>query len=266
MVNGNDLLLELHGVGLGYNGRAIVRDIDLSVRSGDVLCLLGQNGAGKTTLFRTLLGFIRPVCGSITIDGRDISQLSRQELARMVSWVPQSHGTPFAYEARDVVLFGRAVHLGLFASPGRVDRQIAMQSMELLEIAHLAGRPFTELSGGERQMVLIARALAQDAKFMILDEPASNLDYGNQVRVIRKIRELASRSIGIIMATHHPDHAFMTASRVAVLDQGRLCESGAAEAMLTPETLKRVYGVDVQVFDAPAGASATRKVCAPVIA
>jgi iron complex transport system ATP-binding protein len=265
MVNGNSILLEMKGAGLGYDGCAILHDVDLSIRSGEIVCLLGQNGAGKTTLFRTLLGFIKPVYGSITIDGRDISRFSRSEFARMVSWVPQSHVTPFSYEARDVVLFGRSVHLGMFASPGKEDKAIAMRCLDLLDIAHLAKRSFPELSGGERQMVLIARALAQEARFMILDEPASNLDYGNQVRVIRKIRELSQQSIGILMATHHPDHAFMTASKVAVLDRGRLCDAGEPERMLTPETLKRLYGVDVQVFDTPAGRSAVRKVCAPVV-
>lgn len=265
MVNGNATVLEMKGAGLGYDGKAIVDDVNLSIRSGEILCLLGQNGSGKTTLFKTLLGFIRPIYGGITIDGRDISKFSRQEFARMVSWVPQSHTTPFAYKVREVVLFGRSVHLGMLASPGRADRTIAMRCLELLDIGHLADRSFTELSGGERQMVLIARALAQESRFMILDEPASNLDYGNQVRVIRKIRELARQSIGILMATHHPDHAFMTASMVAVLDKGRLCHAGEPEAMLTPETLKSLYGVEVQVFDAPVHGAVTRRVCAPVV-
>jgi iron complex transport system ATP-binding protein len=258
-------MLQMKGAGLGYNGRAIVHDVDLEIRSGDILCLLGQNGAGKTTLFRTMLGFIRPVYGTISVDGRDLSRLSPREVAGFVSYVPQSYAMPFSYKARDVVLFGRTAHLGIFAAPGRKDRSIAMECLEILDMAHLADRSFNELSGGERQMVVIARALAQEARFMILDEPASNLDYGNQVRVIRKIRELAGRSIGILMATHHPDHAFMAASRVAVLSNGRLCHNGPPGEMLTPQTLKSVYGVDVQVFDSPDDGGGTRKVCAPVV-
>jgi iron complex transport system ATP-binding protein len=265
MVNGEGIVLQMKGAGLGYNGRAIVHDVDLEIRSGDILCLLGQNGAGKTTLFRTMLGFIRPVYGTISLDGRDLSRLSPKEVAGLVSYVPQSYAMPFSYKVRDVVLFGRTAHLGMFAAPGNKDRSIAMECLEILDMAHLADRPFNELSGGERQMVIIARALAQEARFMILDEPASNLDYGNQVRVIRKIRELARRSIGVLMATHHPDHAFMTASRVAVLSNGRLCHNGTPDEMLTPETLKSVYGVDVQVFDAPDYGEGTRKVCAPVV-
>lgn len=265
MVNDNELSVSIRKAGLGYNGKAILDDVDLEIRPGDIVCLLGQNGAGKTTLFRTILGFIAPVYGSVTLAGKEVSRLSPQQIARMMAYVPQSSAMPFSYKVSDVVLFGRSVHLGLFASPGRRDRKIASESLDLLGIAHLAGRHFNELSGGERQMVIIARALAQEARFMILDEPASSLDYGNQVRVIRKIRELAGRSFGILMATHHPDHAFMAASRVAVLSGGGLSHNGSPEAMLTPETLRKVYGVEVQVFDTPPNGHASRRVCAPVV-
>jgi iron complex transport system ATP-binding protein len=265
MVKAREQSIAIRKAGLGYNGKAILDDVDLEIAPGEIICLLGQNGAGKTTLFRTMLGFIAPLRGSVTLAGREVSRLSPREIARIVSYVPQSYAMPFAYSVSDVVLFGRSAHLRLFASLGSRDRQIAAECLDLLEIAHLAGRPFNELSGGERQMVVIARALAQEARFMILDEPASNLDYGNQVRVIRKVRELAGRSIGILMATHHPDHAFMAASRVAVLSGGRLSHDGSPEAMLTPETLRSLYGVEVQVFDTPQNGHASRRVCAPVV-
>jgi ABC-type enterochelin transport system permease subunit len=168
----------------------------------------------------------------------------------LVSW--RLNVLSFAYSVSDVVLFGRSAHLGLFASPGSRDRRVAAECLDLLEIAHLAGRAFNELSGGERQMV-------------ILDEPTSNLDYGNQVRVLRKVRELAGCDIGILMATHHPDHAFMAASRVAVLSGGKLSHNGPPESTLTPETLRSLYGVEVQVFDTPQNGHASRRVCAPVV-
>lgn len=265
MVKAREQSIAIRNAGLGYNGKAILDDVDLEIAPGEIICLLGQNGAGKTTLFRTMLGFIAPLRGSVTLAGREVSRLSPREIARIVSYVPQSYAMPFAYSVSDVVLFGRSAHLRLFASPGSRDRQIAAECLDLLEIGHLAARPFNELSGGERQMVVIARALAQEARFMILDEPASNLDYGNQVRVIRKVRELAGRNIGILMATHHPDHAFMAASRVAVLSGGRLRHDGTPEAMLTPETLRSLYGVEVQVFDTPQNGHASRRVCAPVV-
>jgi iron complex transport system ATP-binding protein len=265
MVKLREQSIAIRKAGLGYNGRAILNDVDLEIAPGEIICLLGQNGSGKTTLFRTMLGFIAPVHGSVTLAGREVSRLSPTEIARIVSCVPQSYAMPFAYSVRDVVLFGRSAHLRLFSSPGARDRRVAAECLDLLEISHLAARPFNELSGGERQMVIIARALAQEARFMILDEPASNLDYGNQVRVIRKVRELAGRNIGILMATHHPDHAFMAASRVAVLSGGTLSHDGSPDAMLTPETLRSLYGVEVQVFDTPQNGHASRRVCAPVV-
>jgi len=265
MVKLQEQSIALRNAGLGYNGRVILDGIELEIRPGDLVCLLGQNGAGKTTLFRTMLGFLAPVYGSVTLAGREVSRLSPREIARIVSYVPQSYAMPFAYSVSDVVLFGRSAHLGLFASPGARDRRVAAECLDLLGIAHLAGRAFNELSGGERQMVILARALSQEARFMILDEPASNLDYGNQVRVLQKVKELAGRDIGILMATHHPDHAFMAASRVAVLSGGRLSYNGSPEATLTPETLRSLYGVEVQVFDTPQNGHASRRVCAPVV-
>ncbi len=265
MVKESNISLQLRGADLGYHGRVVLRDVNLTMLSGEIICLLGPNGVGKTTLFKTILGFIKPVGGTITIDGTDISRFSLKDFARLIAYVPQVHHSPFPYKVRDVVLFGRTVHLGLFASPAESDRKIADSFLEMLEIEHLADRAFTELSGGERQMVIIARALTQEAKFIILDEPTSNLDYGNQVRVIRKIKELQRQSIGILMSTHLPDHAFMIASKVVVMDNGSLYSCGRPEATLTPETLKKIYGVEVQVFDAPPYGASSRKVCAPII-
>jgi len=265
MVTERTISLELKNADLGYGGRVVLRDVNLTIESGEIVCLLGPNGVGKTTLFKTILGFIKPMTGSIAIDETDITSFSLKDFARLVAYVPQNHHSPFPYKVRDVVLFGRTVHLGLFASPGAKDRKIADSFLELLEIRHLAERSFTELSGGERQMVIIARALTQEARFIILDEPTSNLDYGNQVRVIRKIRELRNHAVGILMSTHLPDHAFMIASKVVVMDHGLLYRCGKPEITLTPETLKKIYGVDVQVFDTPYSGSCTRKVCAPVI-
>ena len=260
-----NISLEFRHVNLGYHGHVVLHDVSLTLKTGEIVCLLGANGVGKTTLFKTILGFIKPLAGVITIDGKDCSQLSPKEFAHLVAYVPQLHHTPFPYKVRDVVLFGRTAHQKLFASPCKKDREIADRSLELLNIAHLAERSFTELSGGERQMVIIARALAQEARFIMFDEPTSNLDYGNQVRILRAIADLRSHSVGILMATHTPDHAFMVGSKVVVMANGGLLCYGTPETTLTTERLKEVYGVDVQVFDTPANGVASRKVCAPTI-
>jgi len=248
MVKLKEQSIALRNAGLGYNGRAILDSIELEIRPGDVVCLLGQNGAGKTTTFYMIVGFLAPVYGSVTLAGREVSRLSPREIARIVSYVPQSYAMPFAYSVTDVVLFGRSARIGLFASPGRADRRIAAECLDLLGIAHLAGRAFNELSGGERQMVILARALAQEARFMILDEPASNLDYGNQVLLLRKVQELVREGIGIVMATHAPEQALHLGARVVTLEERRAVAWPHAREALVPEVMKRVYGVEIDMI------------------
>ncbi|WP_243346832.1 ABC transporter ATP-binding protein [Parabacteroides sp. FAFU027] len=253
--------MEFSQTHFGYDGQPVLKDISFSVSCGEIICILGPNGVGKTTLFKTILGFIPPISGEIRLNGKNIADFSPNEFAKMVAYVPQNHTIPFPYKVKDVVLFGRTVHLGMFQTPGRKDRRIALEAMELLDIRHLADRSFSELSGGERQMVLFARALAQEARFIILDEPTSNLDYGNQVRVIRKVNELKKQSVGILMATHSPDHAFMVASKVILINNGRLYKSGVPDSTLTPENLKKIYGIEVSVMET----CDSGKVCVPLI-
>ncbi len=253
--------LEFHNTRMGYNGKTVLKEVNFSMSSGEIICILGPNGVGKTTLFKTILGFIPPISGEISLNGKNITDFSPKEFARMVAYVPQSHAIPFPYKVKDIVLFGRTVHMGMFQTPGRKDKRIALEAMELLEIRHLADRSFTELSGGERQMVIFARALAQEARFIILDEPTSNLDYGNQVRVIRKVNELKKQSVGILMATHSPDHALMVASRVIMINEGKLYKSGDPITTITAENLKNIYGIEVSVLDT----CDCGKVCVPVI-
>lgn len=251
---------------LGYQNKVVLSNISTVIEPGEITCLLGPNGVGKTTLFKTILGFIPSLSGQVLLNGQSIESYSSKAIAHLIAYVPQAHNTPFPYQVIDVVLFGRTAHLNVFGSPKKQDREIAFQNLELLGIAHLSHRPFSELSGGERQMVIIARALTQEASFIILDEPTSNLDYGNKVRIIQTIKKLKEKSIGILMATHSPNHAFMLGSKVILFERGFLYRSGYPEHTVTNENLERIYGVKVQIFNMPESTdNPGYRLCTPII-
>jgi iron complex transport system ATP-binding protein len=255
--------LEASHLDFGYGARIVGRDVSLSVRAGEVLCLLGPNGSGKTTLFKTLLGLLPAQGGEVRIDDRDLRARARDEVARLVSYVPQAHAAFFPFTVEEVVLMGRTAHLGLFSSPSRRDREAAHAAIERMQIEHLADSIYTRISGGERQLALIARALAQEARVAVMDEPTANLDFGNQVRVLQHIQALARSGIGVLLSTHDPDHAFICADRVAMLHDGRLARLGVPAATITPDSLREIYGVEVAVVRVPVGDGVERPVCIP---
>jgi len=236
--------LTVRGLAFGHHRRALGTGLDLDVNAGEVLCLLGPNGCGKTTLFRTVLGLIPSLGGSVAIGGTDARQLTRPQMARHVAYVPQAHTGVFAYRVEDVVLMGRAVRVGLFAMPGAHDREQALHALQRLGIAHLRERRYTEISGGERQLVLVARALVQEAPLIVMDEPTASLDFGNQRAVLREIAGLAGRGIAILMSTHQPEHALRIADRVALMKTARLLAVGPTRAVMTPPALAQLYGID----------------------
>jgi iron complex transport system ATP-binding protein len=246
-------MLDVTNLGFGFPGRTVGRDVSFSLSGGEVMCVLGPNGGGKTTLFRTLLGLLRAHAGSVQLEGRALPGLSRAEIARRVGYVPQEHAAYFAFTVGEFVLMGRTAHFGAFSLPGRRDRRIAAQALESLGIAALAERPVTEISGGERQLALVARALAQEPRLLVLDEPTAGLDFGNQVRVLQKISALAASGISILFSSHDPDHAFLAAHRALLLAQGRVLEIGAPAAVIRPDTLERLYNVKVSVIPVGAG-------------
>jgi iron complex transport system ATP-binding protein len=254
------VMLEARGLGYGYPGRAVGRDLDLALGAGEVLCVLGPNGGGKTTLFRTLLGLLEAQAGEVRLRGEPLDALPRGEVARRMGYVPQGHAAQFAFTVRDVVLMGRTAHVGLFAAPGAADRAAAERAIEALGIGALANRVLTELSGGERQLAMIARALAQGARLLVLDEPTASLDFGNQVRVLREIRRLAAEGYAVVFSSHDPSQAFLAASRVLLLARGGALRQGAPAEVITAENLRQVYGVEVRV--APLDGTS---VCLPVL-
>jgi iron complex transport system ATP-binding protein len=254
------MTLDLHALSFGHGQRTIGSDVSLSIAKGEVLALLGANGAGKTTLFKTMLGLLPVQAGEVLLDGTPLSRWSRRERAKRIAYVPQAHAALFPFTVLDVVLMGRTAHLAPFAAPGRHDRDVAMEALAGLGMEHLQDRPYTEISGGERQIALIARALAQQPEILVMDEPTANLDYGNQVRLLSHIRQLAARGISIILSTHNPDHVFMVADRVALLYDGKLVGLGSTKEVLTREALKQLYDIDVVIGSIEGSAA---RLCAP---
>ena len=257
--------LEIQNGMFGYAGNTVLKDINFELNTGEIVCLLGKNGAGKTTLFKSMLGVLKPLSGSILLDGKPIEHWNRQQFARMEGYVPQARSLPFPFTVIDVVLFGRTAHLSTFGSPGKKDRILAEECMDLLHISHLKNRTFTQLSGGEQQLVIIARALAQQPAFLIMDEPTSSLDFGNQINIIRQVNALKNNALGIIMATHSPDHAFMCDANVAIVHAGTLWKIGHANDIVSEHVLKEIYGVDVKVRPLGDTPDSVRLVCVPTV-
>jgi iron complex transport system ATP-binding protein len=254
------VMLEARALGYGYPGRPVGRGLDLALGAGEVLCVLGPNGGGKTTLFRTLLGLLPAQAGDVLLDGQALGAMSRGDMARRVGYVPQGQGAQFAFTVREAVLMGRTAHISVFATPGAADRAATDRAIAALGIESLAGRVVTELSGGERQLAMIARALAQGARALVLDEPTASLDFGNQVRVLREIRRLAAEGYAVVFSTHDPGQAFLAASRVLLLAQGGAVRQGAPAEVITGENLRAVYGVEVRVAEVDGA-----RVCLPAL-
>ncbi|MEG1584468.1 MAG: ABC transporter ATP-binding protein, partial [Anaerovorax sp.] len=230
---------------------------------GELWCILGPNGVGKTTLFKTLLGLLKAQSGKVFIDGKKDSSWNRRELALRIAYVPQVHVPPFPFLALDVVVMGRSPHVGMRGKLESKDVKIAEWAMDLLEISHLKQRTYTEISGGERQLVLIARAIAQETPVLIMDEPVSNLDFGNQAKVIGHIRKLVKMGKTVVMTSHFPDNAFLPETKVILLSKDGNYRMGEGKNILTEERLTEMYQVDSKIVSLPE-IDDDRRVCIPI--
>ena len=251
------VLLEASSLAIGHPGKTIGQALSLSIQPGHILCLLGPNGTGKSTLFKTLLGLLPAHAGRIHVAGRPLSSWPPHQLAQYLAYVPQAQENTLALTVLQTVLLGRAARVPLFASPRQADHAIALRCLQTLEIEHLATRRYDQLSGGEKQMVLIARALAQEPSALVMDEPTASLDFGNQVRVLKQMRKLADAGMGILFCTHQPGHARRVADEVVLLKDGCIQVAGPTDRVLTRERIAWLYGLAPEDLDDVPAARAT---------
>jgi len=255
------MILEVANAGYTYpRGPEIFSNISFSLAEHEVLCILGPNGIGKSTLIRCLANLYRLRSGSIRLLGTEMAVLPQVEIAKKIGYVPQAHEIIFPFSVMEFVLMGRAPHLPAFSSPEREDYKKADQMIDLVGIGKIADKPVNEISGGEYQLAMIARALTQEPAILLLDEPTSHLDFGNQIRVLEIIDQLADSGISVVMSSHFPDHAFLTSNNVAIMQYGSFMAYGLAEEVVTAENLKRTYGVDVSITYSH---DVARHVCVP---
>lgn len=241
--------IDIKNLSCGYAGNAILKNINFSISSGEAVCILGANGIGKTTLFKTLLGIIKPISGGVYIDGKDIITEEQIHLPEIFSYVPQAKENLGDFTVKDVVLMGRVRFVGKFSGPKEKDYYVVERILKELGVEEFLDRKYSKLSGGEQQMILVARAIAQESKYLLLDEPASNLDFKNQERLLQTILQLKKIGMGIIMVTHLPDHAFACCQKSYLISQNGEGYFGNSKEIITTENLRHIYGANLKVLN-----------------
>lgn len=241
--------ISIEHLSFSYGKAPVILDLSFDISEGTVTTILGPNGSGKTTLLKLLLGLLNPNEGKIKICGKDSTDYAPREKARILAYVPQKHIPAFSFSVIDVVAMGRHPYSSIYAKTSKNDLDISQASLARLKIGHLAERPYTELSGGEQQLVLIARALTQQANILIMDEPVSGLDYGNQLMLLEQLRSLASDGITCINTSHYPEHALWTADKAVFLKNGKLLIEGPAKEIINSENLRSLYQAEILVIE-----------------
>lgn len=242
-------MLRISNLHTGYHKKEVVKGIDFAVENGDFTCIIGANGCGKTTALKGILGMLPLFEGSVEVDGKFYINTEKnitikaKDRAKVFAYIPQIHGLPFPFLVSDVVLLGRTPHLqSSVAGASEADKKAAYSALEMLGIDSIAKEDYTELSGGQQQLVLIARALAQEPQILIMDEPTASLDFGNQQLVLDRMQQLSKEGMSVIMVTHDPHHALLCANKVIVMDEGVIIKEGSPEETITTEMLERIYG------------------------
>jgi len=252
--------IEVRNLSFSYGDRAVLHDISFSVGRGEFLSILGPNGAGKSTLFRCVLGLLSGYTGQVLVDGVDTKTFSVREAARHIAYIPQSSRPVFHFSVFDIVLMGTTSGMNPLRSPSKKDSDRCRWALEKVGISHLSARCYHRLSGGEQQLVLLARALVQNAPILMLDEPTANLDFGNQLLVLRQARSLAQEGYTVIQTTHHPEQSYLFSDRILAIQNGQVLTEGSPQAVLTEPTINALYHVDVEVLSLYADQA---RVCIP---
>ncbi|RKD90399.1 ABC transporter ATP-binding protein [Mangrovibacterium diazotrophicum] len=255
-------MIQLTNLSCGYGQKLVLEDVNLQIEAGKMTCLLGKNGTGKTTLFKTLLGMLPPLKGDIYLEGKPLKSYSPKSLSRLMSYVPQAHGTPFPFTVFEVVLMGQySATESFWHVPGKKNKIIALKALQQLQIERLRHRQFASLSGGEQQLVLIARALAQQPQYITMDEPTSNLDLGNQLTVMKMASCLRDEGYGVIINTHNPEQALNYADQVVLLRNGKVRKAGNPIQVLNSQMISEIYSTDIELVEARTKDGLVRRVC-----
>ena len=260
-------MLEIEKLSFSYKGGPdLLKDISFKLEREDIMCILGPNGTGKTSLLKSMLGLNKIDSGRVLLEGQDLGKMKFQERAKKIAYVAQSTSMTFSYKVEEVVLMGRVAHLAPGRSPSKEDRMVVDWALDKLSIKKLEGKLFHQLSGGERQMVLVARALAQQSSILIMDEPTANLDFSNQIKILKAIKSLSREGYAILMTSHFPDHSFLACNKAVLMKEGYIIDSGHPKEVVTSKSLTELYGTEICVSDVeiyPEGKKT--KVCIPLL-
>lgn len=252
--------IAVKNLSFSYGERQVLKDVSFQAEYGEFLSVLGPNGVGKSTLFRCMLGLLSPTAGNTFIDEAPISTMTAGALARKIAYIPQSHYPSFNFSVFDMVLMGTTAQTNTFSSPKKQEIAQAEAALDKLGLSHLKNRGYGNISGGERQLTLIARAMAQQAKILVMDEPSASLDFGNRIRVMETVRRLKEEGYCIIQSTHDPEQAYLYSDKILALYGGQVLALGTPQEILQDSLISTLYGVDVEVSSMR---NDTIRVCVP---
>ena len=243
------MILQLENIGFSYDNREnIFSNISFDIEQGEIMSILGPNGSGNSTLLNCIANLYSVTEGEIKLEGEPISSISMNDFAKKIGYVPQTHTPAYSYMVRDFVVMGRSPYIGMFSKPSKQDYTITDEALNMLNIGHLSERPYTDISGGERQQVIIARAIAQQPKIILMDEPTSHLDYGNQIRTIKLIKDLARKGYSIIITTHMPDHVTLLGGKAGIFNKKGHMVVGPSSEIMSESTLSNIYNIDLRMI------------------